>query len=306
MAILNVMSSPYDAKGNGVADDTAAINATVNAGQVGDIVLVPAGATCMVNPLANSVITFLGSSTGISLKSGITLQVDGTIQAIPNSNAHYVIVLVQGCNGVTITGKGKIIGDRLKHVVAGNPTSQWGHGIVINQSQNIQITGGLTISECYGDGIAINDGGNIVINDITCDSNYRQNMSMGAVNGLKLTNSTFSNAGMTNLDMEPDLVTQTIENVLVQFCDFLNTGTLGPIGSKKVHIGLGSEPGIGIFKNINISDCQFDLRMQPIWAHDTAGVTGIPPWADALNVIFYQGLKADWYRFWGYPTTWSD
>jgi hypothetical protein len=248
-------------------------------------------------------------ATGLALKSGITFQIEGTLKAIPNTADHYVILLAQNVNGLVITGEGKIVGDR----DAGNPVvrgakGQWGFGIALGPAaQNVTINGGLTISRCFGDGLEAIGASNLVINDVVFDSNYRQNAALCDVNGVKITNSTFANAGQSNLDLEPFAAGQSILNVQVRNCDFVNCGTLFPIGAKKVHLGIGSSPGIGLFKGISIDGSnQFDDKMQPIWVHDTAGTTGIPPWAAALNVMFYQGLKADWYRFWGYPTSWSD
>lgn len=289
-------------------DDTVAVQAAVNAAKAGDTVLVPAGTTCRINPIANAT-PFYSSRTGIALKSGITLQIEGTIQAIPNAADHYVILLAQNVDGLLITGKGKIVGDRS----AGNPVvrgaaGQWGFGIGLGTAaKNVTINGGLTISQCFGDGLTAIGATGIVVDHVTFDSNYRQNASLIDVNGVKITNSTFSNAGQSNLDLEPAWAGQSILNVAVSNCDFVNCCTLFPLGSKKVHVGIGSSPGLGTFKGINVdSSNQFDDKMQPIWVHDTAGTTGIPPWAAALNVVFYQGLKADWYRFWGYPTSWSD
>ena len=301
MTILNIVDG--GAKGDGTTDNTSFIQNVVDKAQSGDTVVVPPG-NFMINPIANSNVTMFGSNTGIVLKSGITLDIEGFLQAIPNSSSHYVMLAVQNVSDLVVTGKGKIIGDHDKHTTVGNPSSEWGHGIFINQSQNITVNNGLNISKCHGDGLAVMSCDNLAVDHVVFDSNYRQSFSVSSINGMKVTNSTFSNAGMVALDLEPEF-SGTIQNVLIQYNNFQNSGLRGAKGSKKVHIGIGSEANIGTFKNIKVINDQFDDRQQPIWVHGTAGTTGIPPWAAALNAIFYQGMKADWYRFWGYPTSWT-
>jgi hypothetical protein len=298
MSVINVYGAG--------TDDTAAVQAAVNAAKAGDTVRVPEATTCRINPIASPTL-YYSSRTGIALKSGITFQIDGTLQAIPNAADHYVILLAQNVDGLVITGKGKIIGDR----GAGNPVvrgaaGQWGFGIGLGPAaKNVTINGGLTVSQCFGDGLTAIGASNLTINDVVFDSNYRQNASLIDVNGVKITNSTFSNAGQSNLDLEPAWAGQNILNVAVDFCDFVNCGTLFPIGATKAHIGVGSS--VGTFKGIRLgADNQFDIKEQPIFVSGNAGSGGTPPWAAALNRIFYETLKADWYRFWGYPTSWSD
>jgi len=303
MAILDVTTAPYGAGGGG--DDTAAIQRAVDAAKTGDTVLVPGGARCLINPIANSERLFYGSAVGIVLKSNIAFRVDGTLQAITVSPDHYVMLLADAANGLTITGKGQIVGDRDTHVAI-DQAGQWGHGIALGASQDVTINGGLIISKCWGDGLTAIGTKALAVDHVTFDSCYRQNASLIDIDGASFTNCAFKNAGQTNLDLEPSWAGQSILNVKIANCAFANCATLFPIGSKKVHLGIGSEPGIGTFKGISVSACNWDLRQQPIWVHGTAGETGIPWWAYLLNVALYQGAKSDAYRFWGYPQSWSD
>jgi polygalacturonase len=293
MTILNVTT--YGAKGDGVTDDTAAIQAAVNALNPGDTVEVPAG-TFMVNALQGND-NF--ASGGIFLKSNMTLALssEAILQVIPNSSDHYAVVTVKGCENVNVVGPGLIVGDRDKHLNQAAGAGQWGFGISIwNNCKNIVVQN-LTITKCWGDGLTIIDASNVVIDHVVTDSCRRQNMSIISGDSIKITNCTFNNAEFSGLDLEADLATQTISNVLINNCSF--SGTVeGP-----AHIGVGSS--VGAYKNIVIENCQFDLKMQPIFAHDNAGNTGTPWWAFLLNRIFYEGLHASSYRFAGYPTSWS-
>jgi hypothetical protein len=303
MTVINVALPPYSVAG--LNDATAAMQAAINAGNAGDTIWLPAGLGARINPTANAMHLYYGSAIGLLMKSGLTLQIDGTLQALTVKPDHYAMVVVDGATDVTITGKGRIIGDRDTHVAA-DQAGQWGFGIALGNASNVKIVNGLTISKCWGDGITAIGTGGLVIDHIVCDSNFRQNCSLINVNGFVITNNTFSNAGQSNLDLEPSVAGQSILNGKIQYNNFVNCGTLYPIGTKKVHLGIGSSPGIGTFKGIRVADCQFDLKQQPIWVHDTAGTTGIPWWAYLNNVIFYQTLKSPAYRFTGYPTSWSD
>ncbi len=288
MTTLNVRD--HGAKGDGVTDDTAAIQAAIELAKVGDTVVVPSG-RFMIDALYGGD-NFLAG--GLELKSLMTLKLEfgAVLQAIPNPSTHYTIITVKNCTGTKITGPGTIMGDRDTR-----PAAQfgWGFGIVVWGSNDVTIEN-LTIAKLFGDGITVNDGNKLLVDHVVFDSCRRQNMSVGSGDGITITNCTFKNAAMSGLDLELDLDTWVLSNVVVKYCSF--TGSGGP-----AHIGVGSP--VGKYKNITISNCQFDLKMQPIFAHDRAGSTGIPWWAFLLNRIFYEGLHAPTYRFVGYPTKWT-
>jgi len=301
MTILNI--AQFGAKGDGLTDSTAAIQTAIDAAGSGDTVWVPPG-TFMINALPNVV----HSSGGVLLKSNMTLQLESgaTIKAIPNSSLHYSIINVIGEN-ISILGassaSSKIMGDRDQHPNPPGPeTSQWGFGIQIGDLSRAQKTKNVTIKnitagKCYGDGIGVNGPtSGLVMNGVACDSNYRQGCSMCDIEDATVVYCAFTNNRLTGLDLEPFLAEQQITGVTVDHCEF--DGNLGG------DIGVGSS--VGTFRNIKLLPTnQFRLKVQPIFVSQNAGSAGTPAWAFLLNRMFYEGMHADWYRFWGYPTNWS-
>ncbi len=253
------------------------------------------------------------------LKSGITLDLTSVIlKALPNDQAISKMLWAKGVENVIIRG-GSIIGERDTHLVpppkAGPGFDDdvyaggWGHGLVITDgSKNIQVVG-TTITRCYGDGIYVDWGeskqgpSSILLNSVFAVANRRQGMSVICVDGMIIRNSTFSDNGNApfgtipgaGIDFEcdpypaPDV--QYIKNIVVENCTFGD--------NRGASIGVNGDPGV--YANIRISACHFDMKRRPIWV--AGGLDGHTPWwAFLLNRAFG---KTPGYRWWGYPTQWS-
>ena len=169
MAALDVTKAPFLAKGDNLTDNTAAIQAAVNAAGIGDTVLVPAAAGYfMVNPLV-----------GINLKSNMTLQIaaGAVVKAITTDSLHYCMFNIADCENVSVVGPGMVMGDADTHPAPQTVTSQWGFGFQVVRAKNVSFSG-LGISKCYGDGIGINDfSQNVTVDHVKFDSNYRCGIS---------------------------------------------------------------------------------------------------------------------------------
>jgi parallel beta-helix repeat protein len=220
----SVKSAPYNAYGDGVHDDTAAINACISAVNAagGGTVIVPAG-TFMINAVANS-------WYGVRVLSNVTLYLSSgaVLQCITNGVDNYGIVNLSG-NNATITGPGTISGDRATHT---GTTGEWGMGIYVGNTTATNCTiSNVTVTNCWGDGIYVYETSgttNLTITGVTCDNNRRQGMSIINVQGMTVTGSTFSNTHGTapecGIDIEPNSP-QIANNVNINHCTF--TGNHG-------------------------------------------------------------------------------
>ena len=197
---LNVAN--FGAIGNGVTDDTAAIQAAINAlPSTGGTVEIPAG-TYMINALQ-----------AINLRSHTRLLLDtgATLQAIPNSAERYWIVKARNLNNVEITG-GSIVGDRTQHL---GTTGEWGYGVNIAGSSYVYVHD-ISVSNCWGDGLAVGAAVNststvpsysVTFNNVKSDNNRRQGLSVLPATQVYVVNSSFTGSNGTapqsGIDVEP-------------------------------------------------------------------------------------------------------
>lgn len=201
----------YGAVGNGVADDTEAINAAINAlPAAGGTVYVPDGVYMIrvANPYSGSLID--GS---IRIRSNMTFKMSNqaTLRAITNGMNNYTILHVIGKTNVNIDG-GILQGERYTHT--GPEPGQAGMGIWISGSTNVRIVG-VTCKEFWGDGIyngytpANADSKNIFVSGCYLLENRRQGISITAVNQMTVTGCIFENTQGTDpaagIDIEPEL-----------------------------------------------------------------------------------------------------
>src|SRR3569623_1642222 len=129
------------ALGNGVHDDTAAIQAAIDAlPTTGGTSTVPAG-HYMVN-----------ATKGIKLRSHTALVMDpaATLEVIPTSASRYMVFQVYNVTDVSISG-GNLLGDRTRHI---GTTGEWGYGINVTASTHVLLQNG-NLSNFWGDGVWI-------------------------------------------------------------------------------------------------------------------------------------------------------
>ena len=152
------------------------------------------------------------NETVIDVKNNTDVILNGTITLIPNNLINARIIRCFIVKNISISGSGSIVGDKMSHT---GTTGEWGHGISITGGcQNITIKG-ITIKNCWGDGIAIDDAGthkepnkNITIENFTIDNCRRQGISIISAEKCIIKNGFINNISGTapylGIDIEPN------------------------------------------------------------------------------------------------------
>lgn len=201
----------YGAYGDGVHDDTAAIQAAINSlPSTGGVVQVPAG-------------TYLIDTTRrINLRSLMLLQLDpgAVLKAKTSSVRRAYIINVNGVKDVEIAG-GQLVGERETHIYASGTTDEWNHGMAINGSSRVTIRD-IRISKCTGDGICIGGAStDVVIANVVCTQNRRQGLSITQCTNVRVYDSEFSYTQGTKpecgIDIEPD-PPYSASNIRIENC----------------------------------------------------------------------------------------
>jgi len=236
--VVNVKDPRFGAKGDGVTDDTFAIQKAVNAaGGTGGTVIIPAG-TYLVDPVANT-------RAGIRLSNNMTLSLDpkAVLQALSTSTSNYVVLMVSDVQNVNILG-GTIRGNRHNNTI--RDTNEGGDGIHVGRSQHVVIQG-VTSTDCWEDGFYIGEKArDVTLCNVTADGNRRQGLSITSADGLVVKGCTFKNTTgfMENgvfvcgfgIDVEPN-IGQTVSNVQFTECTFSSNAmggvSIGPAVSNR-------------------------------------------------------------------------
>ena len=205
------------AKGNGINDDTAAIQAAIDEVKgTGGTVLVPDG-TYMIDAI-----------TRIQIKNNMTLRMSrGTIlKAIPNGKDNYSIINITGTSNINVID-GTLVGERDEHT---STSGEWGMGITLRGATNVVIEG-VTARNFWGDGFYISGASkNVSFCSVNADNNRRQGMSIISVDGMVVKNSVFKNTVGTppqaGIDFEPN-AEDTISNVQIVNSKFIDNKGFG-------------------------------------------------------------------------------
>jgi parallel beta-helix repeat protein len=212
--VVNVKNK--GAKGNGSANDTAAIQAAINqVGGTGGTVLIPDG-TYMIQAAPQGL--FPRSNMTIKMTSGAILK------AIPTSLDKYSILRIENVSNVNVIG-GKLQGERKQHQ---GVSGESGIGASVYASTNVTIQG-VTATDMWGDGFYVGRAAkHITICSVVADNNRRQGISIVSGDGVIVKDSIFKNTNGTlpqsGVQIEPDA------NLVVRNVQILNSQALNNKG----------------------------------------------------------------------------
>lgn len=154
--ILDVRA--FGAVGDGVADDTASIQAALNAAsnQGWGRVMIPAGQTYLV-------------SAALQLRNSTILQLDGTLKLKPGSKS-YVLGSLNAAQNVLIEGVGTIDGGYAGALTGNQLAAQQGYtscsGVIFNAGGNIRLHG-ITIQNFPNMAWSFGACSNVVVDGVT-------------------------------------------------------------------------------------------------------------------------------------------
>lgn len=156
---------------------------------------------------------------GLSLKSNQVLlfQPNSKLILKPTARGYYDMLNIKNISNVKIY-YANLEGDRYNHL---GKTGQWGFGITIKSSNNIQVYSPI-IQNMWGDGIYVGQENNVpsknvLISNAFINSSRRNGISVTSANGVNINNcfisNTYGNSPESGVDIEPNTINDEIKNI---------------------------------------------------------------------------------------------
>lgn len=211
-----VTPEDFGAVGDGVTDDTTAINNALAYSNVLNL----KKKTYLVSANPDSTIAIMAYNKTI-IGNGATIKI------APVADEYYRIIDAKGTTSISNL---TIIGERDKHI---GTSGEWGMGIHLSNCDYAHIEN-VTIKNCWGDGIYLgsenNDNGengcaNVTIVNCLIDNNRRNGISVINCNNFVIDGCTISNTHGTNpqtgIDIERNY-TNEITSGIIKNCTFID------------------------------------------------------------------------------------
>jgi hypothetical protein len=104
----------------------------------------------------------------------LILQSKTVLRLAPTTSANYQILHITAAD-CRVTG-GQLVGDVRSHLGDGG---EWGHGVRLSGTAHRTRLGGLSVTECWGDGYYVGGGpDDVLLVDCTAQNNKRQGLSI--------------------------------------------------------------------------------------------------------------------------------
>ena len=234
-AVLNVKD--FGAMGDGVTDDTAAINLAAALLREGDTLYFPSGTYLLREQGSRSIILIQDRrNITVRLEKDATLQLDVVPDEATGSETRHYIFHFLNCENITLEG-GRLYGDRLFYT--GEGLVQHGYAIRLADCKNATVRG-AEIAHMRGDGISVfsdtvgEDGlrghcADVTIEDCHIYDCLRNGISLTSVMGCVIRNTEIHDVQGTMpqaaLDVEAEYPGSRNHNVRVEDCHFYKNGS---------------------------------------------------------------------------------
>ncbi len=274
--VINVKD--VGAVGDGVSDDTVAINMAVALLSDGDTLYFPSG-TYLLREHGNRSIILIRDRKDITirLEKDATLQMDEVPDQSTGSETRHYIFHLLNCENVILTG-GRLYGDRLRYT--GEAFVQHGYAIRLADCRSVTVSG-VEIAHMRGDGISVFSDTNdenglrgrcydVTVEDCHIYDCLRNGITLTSVTGCVIRNTEIHDIQGTMpqaaIDIEAEYEGSSDENVRIENCYFYDNGswsiaTAGNVSSLELvssvfedRITIGPET-VGV----RAKDCTFDM-----------------------------------------------